>query len=119
MAGGPAQRDGVPSRLRDRHARLHPAAAVIAARLAAPRRAALLTGLVLGAAALRSLLLPVGDAFSTAIFAACLLGITRIGNPHPSPPPQAGGGGLKTGRLAAAGVALGLLLLLPVMAPPR
>ena len=39
---------------------------MIAARLAAPRRAALLTGLVLGAAALRSLLLPVGDAFSTA-----------------------------------------------------
>jgi membrane protease YdiL (CAAX protease family) len=59
---------------------------VIQARLAASRRAALLTSLVLGAAALRALLLPLGDAFSTAVFAACLLAVSWIGNPLPNPP---------------------------------
>ena len=48
---------------------------MIQARLAAPRRAALPTSLVLGAAVVRALLLPIGDGFSTAVFAASLLAI--------------------------------------------
>ena len=51
---------------------------MIEARLAAPRRAAQLTALVLGAAFLRAVLLPLGDVLSTAVFAACLLGISLI-----------------------------------------
>jgi membrane protease YdiL (CAAX protease family) len=86
---------------------------VIAARLAAPRRAALLTGLVLAAAVLRALLLPLGDAFSTAIFAACLLGITWAGGST-----QVGEGVLKRRNAAIAGVAVGVLLLIPVMTGP-
>ncbi len=44
--------------------------------LAAPRRALGLTGLVLGAAVLRALLLPLGDLLSTMVFGGCLLTIS-------------------------------------------
>ena len=49
---------------------------MIRVRLAAPRRAAHVTALVLGAALLRALLLPLGDGLSTAAFALCLLAIS-------------------------------------------
>jgi membrane protease YdiL (CAAX protease family) len=97
---------------------------VIQARLAAPRRAALLTSLVLGAAALRAVLLPLGDAFSTAVFAACLLAVCWIGNPLPRPPHK-GEGVLRTGERITAtwswrganllGLVVGALLISPAM----
>jgi hypothetical protein len=66
---------------------------VIQARLAVPRRAALVTSLVLGAALLRAALLPLGDLLSTMVFAACLLGITWVdGHPLPDPPGKGEGG---------------------------
>ena len=49
---------------------------MIRARLAAPRRAARVTSLILGAALLRALLLPAGDMLSTAVFGGCLLAIS-------------------------------------------
>jgi membrane protease YdiL (CAAX protease family) len=92
---------------------------VIQARLAAPRRAALLTSLVLGAAALRALLLPLGDAFSTAAFAACLVGIALVQGPSPLSP-RAGEGVTATlawswPKALMLGVVVGALLISPAM----
>jgi membrane protease YdiL (CAAX protease family) len=96
---------------------------VIQARLAVPRRAALVTSLVLGAALLRAVLLPLGDLLSTAVFAACLLGITWVdGYPLPNPPhkgegeirPASGGGDLRASLSAGlAGLLVGAVLVLP------
>ncbi|HEY4871961.1 MAG TPA: hypothetical protein VIJ03_08690, partial [Candidatus Dormibacteraeota bacterium] len=47
--------------------------------LAAPRRAIGLTGLILGAALIRALLLPLGDLLSTLVFGGCLLAIGWFG----------------------------------------
>jgi membrane protease YdiL (CAAX protease family) len=88
---------------------------VIQARLAAPRRAARVTGLILGAALLRASLLPLGDLFSTIVFAGCLLAITRLGN---FPPALAGEGRVEgLGRVGAlvAGLMVGAILLAPVV----
>jgi membrane protease YdiL (CAAX protease family) len=100
---------------------------VIQVRLAAPRRAARVTVLVLGAAALRALLLPAGDLVSTAVFGACLLTISWMErDPPPRPSPARGEGDF--GRLSAArgegmwavlaGLATGALLLVPVALTP-
>ena len=59
--------------------------------LAAPRRALGLTGLVLGAALLRALLLPLGDLLSTLVFGGCLLAIVWVEAPTlPSPASEIG-----------------------------
>lgn len=80
---------------------------MIQARLAAPRRAALVTGLVLGAALLRAVLLPLGDFLSTTVFAACLLGITWMdsGTPSLSLPTR--------GREILIGLSVGAILIFP------
>jgi membrane protease YdiL (CAAX protease family) len=93
---------------------------VIQARLAAPRRAALLTSLVLGAAALRALLLPLGDAFSTAVFAGSLLAIALVQGPPPRPSPGAGEGVTATlawswPKAVMLGVVVGALLIGPAV----
>jgi membrane protease YdiL (CAAX protease family) len=115
---------------------------VIQLRLAAPRRAARVTGLILGAALLRELLLPLGDLFSTIVFAGCLVAITwfeRSARTLPSPNvsnarlalkrrsrgptgPASGGGELPgvMGRPGAlvAGLMVGAILLAPVVSGP-
>jgi membrane protease YdiL (CAAX protease family) len=65
---------------------------VIQVGLAAPRRALGLTGLILGAALVRALLLPLGDLLSTLVFGACLLAITWFGRRAPTLPSPRGGG---------------------------
>jgi len=65
---------------------------VIQVGLAAPRRALGLTALVLGAAVLRALLLPLGDLLSTLAFAGCLLGIVWVERSAPTLPSPRGGG---------------------------
>lgn len=87
---------------------------MIEARLAAPRRAALLTTAVLGAAVLRAVLLPLGDLLSTLVFAACLLGITA-GNYPLADPPRRPAAYLKS---FIPGVVVGLVLLIPVATGP-
>ncbi|HET9848991.1 MAG TPA: CPBP family intramembrane glutamic endopeptidase [Candidatus Dormibacteraeota bacterium] len=82
---------------------------MIEVRLAAPRRAAQLTALVLGAALLRALLLPLGDVLSTAVFAACLLGISLIQTPARLTEDVLWG----RGAAILAGLAVGAVLLLP------
>ena len=92
---------------------------MIQVRLAAPRRAARATGLILGAALLRALLLPVGDLFSTIVFAGCLLAITWVERSDNFPPPLAGEG--RVGALApalVAGLMVGAILLAPVVSGP-
>ena len=81
---------------------------MIQARLAASRRAAWVTRLVLGAALLRGLLQPSGELLSTAVFAASLLWI--IGFEIAQPPEEARWG---RGRAMAAGLLLGAVLLAP------
>src|SRR4029077_719696 len=103
VGGPPPQRHRVPAGVRDRLPGLHPAAAVIQVRLAAPRRAAGVTGLILGAALLRSLLLPLGDLFSTSVFAGCLLAITWFERSAPTLPSPRGGGKLATFASAGGG----------------
>ena len=89
---------------------------MIQVRLAAPRRAARVTGLILGAALLRALLLPAGDLLSTMVFAACLLGITWFERDAPTLPSLAGGGGnVPAVKGVLAGLAVGALLLAPVV----
>ena len=69
------------------------------------------TGLVLGAALMRALLLPAGDLLSTAVFGACLLGIGWAER-GPSQPRWG------TGRAAVAGLMVGTILLAPVVTGP-
>ncbi len=91
---------------------------MIRVRLAAPRPAARVTGLILGAALLRALLLPAGDLFSTIVFAMCLLAISWFER-TPTLPSQASGGG-KPGALGGvvAGLMVGAILLAPVVSGP-
>jgi membrane protease YdiL (CAAX protease family) len=95
---------------------------VIQARLAAPRRAARVTGLILGAALLRALLLPLGDLFSTIIFAGCLLTISWVERTAPTLPSPGGGGKLSGvlvwGQTFVAGLMVGAILLAPVVSGP-
>src|SRR5256885_13939114 len=130
VAGHSPQRHRLSAGVRNRDRRLHPAAAVIQVRLAAPGRAARVTLLILGAAVLRALLLPAGDLFSTIVFAGCLLAITWMERgdppPRPSPPrgegeswrlsPARGEGGLLWPLLA--GLLVGGVLLLPGVLSP-
>jgi len=115
---------------------------VIQLRLAAPRRAARVTGLILGAALLRALLLPLGDLFSTIVFAGCLLAIIWFERSAPTLPspnvsnarlalkrrsrgptgPASWGGELPgaVGRRGAlvAGLMVGAILLAPFVSGP-
>ena len=89
--------------------------------LAAPRRAARVTGLILAAALLRALLLPVGDLFSTVIFGGCLLAIIWFERSTPTlPSPRGAGksGVLGTGHALMAGLMVGVILLAPVVTGP-
>jgi membrane protease YdiL (CAAX protease family) len=86
---------------------------VIQVRLAAPRRAAQVTGLILGAALFRALLLPAGDLFSTIVFGSCLLAITWIERPSSTTEPQWG-----RGRAVVMGLMVGAMLLAPVVSGP-
>jgi membrane protease YdiL (CAAX protease family) len=93
---------------------------VIQVRLAAPRRAARLTCLVVGAALIRALLLPLGDLISTLVFGACLLAISWSERNALTLPSPMGGGKLPqtmgTGRALVAGLMVGAVLLAPVTA---
>jgi membrane protease YdiL (CAAX protease family) len=96
---------------------------VIQARLAAPRRAARVTGFILGAALLRTWLLPLGDLFSTIVFAGCLLAITWFERTSPTLPSPASDAGKLTGAASSvwalmAGLMVGALLLAPVVSGP-
>jgi len=92
---------------------------VIQVRLAAPRRAARVTGLILGAALLRALLLPAGDLLSTIVFAACLLSISWFERDTPTlPSPASGGGKVPAVKAMLAGLAVGAVLLVPVVSGP-
>ena len=86
---------------------------MIQVRLAAPRRAARVTGLILCAALLRALLLPAGDLFSTMVFAACLFGITWFERPAATKESRWG-----RGRSLVAGLMVGAVLLAPVVSGP-
>jgi membrane protease YdiL (CAAX protease family) len=83
---------------------------VIQVGLAAPRRAARVTLLVLGAALLRALLLPAGDLFSTGVFGGCLLAISWIERG-----PSTTGSRWGKGRAVVAGLMVGAILLAPVV----
>ena len=83
---------------------------MIQARLAAPRRAARVTGLILGAALLRALLFPLGDLFSTIVFAGGLLTITWFERPTATTESRWG-----RGRALGAGLMVGAILLAPVV----
>jgi len=92
---------------------------VIQVRLAAPRRAIGLTGLIVGAALLRALLLPLGDLLSTLLFGGCLLTISWLERTAPTLPSPADGGGelpKTVGRAWSLGVGLmvGALLVAPL-----
>jgi membrane protease YdiL (CAAX protease family) len=92
---------------------------VIQAGLAAPRRAVGLTGLVLGAALIRALLLPLGDLLSTLVFGACLLGVAWLGQRAPTLPSPASGGGEWSGPVGmtgslVAGLMVGAVLVAPL-----
>jgi membrane protease YdiL (CAAX protease family) len=105
---------------------------VIQAGLAAPRRAVGLTGLVLGAALLRALLLPLGDLLSTLVFGGCLLaiawvertpptGYARLSTPGLADLPSAAAGGgespsVSRVRSLVAGLMVGAVLLVPLTA---
>jgi len=115
---------------------------VIQVRLAAPRRAARITGSILGAALVRALLLPLGDLFSTVVFAGCLLAITWFERTSPTlpspnvsnarlalkrrsrgPTGPASGAGKLTGAARSvwalmAGLMVGAILLAPVVSGP-
>ena len=115
---------------------------MIQLRLAAPRRAARVTGLILGAALLRALLLPLGDLFSTVVFAGCLFAICWVERSAPILPspnvsnarlalkrrsrgptgPASGGGKFSavmvSGQALAAGLMVGAILLAPVVSGP-
>jgi membrane protease YdiL (CAAX protease family) len=84
---------------------------VIQVGLAAPRRAAGLTGLVLGAALLRALLLPFGDLVSTLVFGVCLLAISWFDRGRSAPEARWG-----RGLALLAGLMVGAVLLVPLTA---
>jgi membrane protease YdiL (CAAX protease family) len=86
---------------------------VIQVRLAAPRRAARVTGLILGAALLRALLIPAGDVLSTIVFAGCLLAITWVERPSLTTESRWG-----RARAFCAGLMVGAILLAPVVTEP-
>ena len=86
---------------------------MIHVRLAAQRRAARVTGLILGAALLRTLLLPAGDLFSTIVFAGCLLAICLF--ERASATNESGWGRRKS---LVAGLMAGAILLAPVVSGP-
>jgi membrane protease YdiL (CAAX protease family) len=88
---------------------------VIQVGLAAPRRAMGLTGLVLGAALIRAVLLPLGDLLSTLVFGGCLLAIGWSERTAPTLPSPASGGG-RAGRAASlvVGLLVGAVLLAPL-----
>ena len=86
---------------------------MIQVRLAAPRRAARVSALILGAALLRALLLPAGDLFSTIVFAGCLLAITWFDRPSVGTESRWG-----RGRAIVAGLMVGVILLAPVVTGP-
>ena len=86
---------------------------MIQVRLAAPRRAARVTGLILGAALLRALLLPAGDLLSTIVFAACLLSISWFDRPSATNESRWG-----SRRSLVAGLMVGAILLVPVVSGP-
>lgn len=86
---------------------------MIQARLAAPRRAARVTGLILGAALLRALLLPAGDMLSTAVFGGCLLAISWFERPASRSEARWG----RAGALVA-GLMVGAIVLAPVVTGP-
>ena len=73
------------------------------------------TALVLAAALVRAILLPVGDLLSTAVFAACLLAISLSEGMAPSLPSPGVGGRLRVVPGIFAGVVVGLILLAPVV----
>jgi membrane protease YdiL (CAAX protease family) len=81
--------------------------------LAAPRRAARVTGLILGAALLRAMLLPVGDLFSTVVFGSCLLAIIWLERDSWTVGSRWG-----RGRAIVAGLMVGAILLAPVVTGP-
>jgi len=85
--------------------------------LADPRRATVLTGLVLGAALIRAALLPLGDLLSTLVFGGCLLAIAWVERTTPTLPSPASGVG-KVGRAGSlvAGLLVGAVLLAPLTA---
>jgi membrane protease YdiL (CAAX protease family) len=96
---------------------------VIQVRLAAPRRAARVTGLILGAALLRALLLPAGNVLSTVVFGGCLLAISWLERSATTLPAPASGGGKLPGAMAmvpalVAGLMVGAILLAPVVSGP-
>lgn len=75
------------------------------------------TALVLAAALLRAVLLPFGDLFSTAVFGACLFGISLVEARAPSlPSPVDGGGKFRVVPGIFAGLMVGAILLVPVVA---
>ena len=90
--------------------------------LAAPRRATRVTGLILAAALLRALLLPLGDALSTFAFGGCLLAISWLERDAPTLPSPRGRGkarlALGTGQALVAGLMVGAVLLAPVVSGP-
>ena len=79
--------------------------------LAAPRRALGLTGLVLGAAIVRALLLPLGDLTSTLVFGACLVAIAWANGGVSASEDRWG-----RGRALIAGALVGAVLLAPLAA---
>jgi membrane protease YdiL (CAAX protease family) len=93
---------------------------VIQVRLAAPRRAERVTGLILGAALLRALLLPLGDLLSTIVFAVCLLAITWAEGRSPTLPSPASGGGdmLIRAKSLVTGLMVGAIILAPIVSGP-
>lgn len=86
---------------------------MIQAGLAAPRRAVGLTGLVLGAALLRALLLPLGDLLSTLVFGACLLGVAWVERKAPTLR-ASGGGELGRAKSLVMGLMVGAVLVAPL-----
>ena len=86
---------------------------MIQVRLAAPRRAVRVTGLILAAALLRALLLPLGDALSTIVFGGCLLAISWFEREPSTGEPRWG-----RGRSLIAGSMVGAILLAPVVTGP-
>ena len=90
---------------------------MIQAGLAAPRRAVGLTGLVLGAALIRALLLPLGDLLSTLVFGVFLLAIAWVERRAATlPSPASGRGNVGRTWSLLAGLMVGAVLLVPLTA---